>query len=103
MLMILNIQKSNILDFLAILRDIFAQEPPVISRQQQNAPPRPQVTQAPPPVPPLPPGIGRPISTSSNLTEQARAPPPPPKPTINRSEPIHAGPPRRESGPPLPP
>ncbi|PQE25678.1 UEV domain-containing protein [Rutstroemia sp. NJR-2017a BBW] len=47
--------KSNILDFLAILRDVFAKEPPVISRQPQNAPPRPQSAAIPPPIPPLPP------------------------------------------------
>ncbi|GKT50888.1 twinfilin [Colletotrichum spaethianum] len=55
--------KSTILDFLAILRDIFAKEPPVIARQpgqQQPPPPTPPPGlqphgQMPPPVPPLPP------------------------------------------------
>ncbi|KAJ1299704.1 hypothetical protein OPQ81_005030 [Rhizoctonia solani] len=53
--------KSNIRDFLVILQDIFAKEPPVIARgqaQQSRPPPPPhaqqQATPTPPPVPPLP-------------------------------------------------
>ncbi|ROV89690.1 hypothetical protein VSDG_08115 [Cytospora chrysosperma] len=48
--------KSNLLDFLAILRDIFAKEPPVIARGQAQRPPstQPQATPTPPPIPPLP-------------------------------------------------
>ncbi|TVY45604.1 Tumor susceptibility protein 101 protein [Lachnellula occidentalis] len=93
--------KSNILDFLAILRDVFANEPPVISRQQNTAPPRPQSVQAPPPVPPLPPGVGvaRPPSRASSAIEQPQPPPPPPKPTTNTQS-YSAS---RDSGPPLPP
>ncbi|TVY25079.1 Tumor susceptibility gene 101 protein [Lachnellula hyalina] len=95
--------KSNIVDFLAILRDVFANEPPVISRQQNTAPPRPQSAQAPPPIPPLPPGVGvaRPPSGASSVIEQP--PPPPPKPVSNSQPYSSAGPSRRDSGPPLPP
>ncbi|KAH6713015.1 UEV domain-containing protein [Leptodontidium sp. MPI-SDFR-AT-0119] len=97
--------KSNILDFLAILRDIFAKEPPVVSRQQQNAPLRPQPSQAPPPVPPPPPGLARPTSRSpvTSLNGQSGPPAPPPKPTSNAQQYSAAGPSRRDSGPPLPP
>ncbi|CZR53033.1 related to component of actin cortical patches LAS17 [Phialocephala subalpina] len=94
--------KSNVLDFLAILREIFAKEPPVISRQQQA--PRPQQAPVPPPIPPLPPGVGRPVSQSPTQTnEPARPPPPPPKPNNNPQQYSAAGPSRRNSGPPLPP
>ncbi|RDL39128.1 UBC-like protein [Venustampulla echinocandica] len=98
--------KSNILDFLAILRDIFAKEPPVVARQQQNAPrPQPSPAPAPPPVPPLPPGIGRPQSGALNQNEQPQPPPPPPppKPTAIPPSSTARSPPSRESGPPLPP
>ncbi|KAG4026070.1 hypothetical protein MFRU_045g00150 [Monilinia fructicola] len=91
--------KSNVLDFLAILRDVFAKEPPVISRQQQNAPPRP------PPIPPLPPNVGRSIPSPASprpLTND-RPPPPPPKPTNNTVPYSSPGPSRRGNELPLPP
>ncbi|KAG9234322.1 ESCRT-I component [Amylocarpus encephaloides] len=94
--------KSNVLDFLAILRDIFAKEPPVISRQQ-SAPPQPQPAVAPPPVPPPPPGVGRLPSIVPNSNEEIRPPPPPPKPNANAQSYSAASPSRREGGPPLPP
>ncbi|PMD66167.1 UEV-domain-containing protein [Hyaloscypha bicolor E] len=97
--------RSNIMDFLAILRDIFGREPPVISRQQQNAP-RPQPAVIPPPVPPLPPGVGvaRTSSPIPSHTErpQSQPPPPPPKP-INNPHTYSPSGPSRDSGPPLPP
>ncbi|KAH8687206.1 UEV domain-containing protein [Tricladium varicosporioides] len=95
--------KSNIQDFLGILRDIFAKEPPVISRQQQNAPPQPQ--QVPPPIPPLPPSIARPTLRTSIITspESPRPPPPPPKPGASSQSYSLAGPSRTDNGPPLPP
>ncbi|PMD23535.1 UEV-domain-containing protein [Hyaloscypha hepaticicola] len=98
--------RSNILDFLAILRDIFGREPPVISRQQQNGPPRPQPAAVPPPVPPLPPGVGtRTTTISPTVTEKPHAQPPlpPPKPSSDPDPYSPAGPSRRDSGPPLPP
>ncbi|TGO37128.1 hypothetical protein BHYA_0105g00200 [Botrytis hyacinthi] len=97
--------KSNVLDFLAILRDIFAKEPPVISRQQQNATPRPQPTAMPPPIPPLPPNVPRSIPSSASPRPLADdlPPPPPPKP-INHATPYSpSNSPRRDDGPPLPP
>ncbi|RAL58167.1 hypothetical protein DID88_002338 [Monilinia fructigena] len=112
--------KSNVLDFLAILRDVFAKEPPVISRQQQNVPLRPQSTAIPPPIPPLPPNVGRsiPSPASPHPLINDRPPPPPPKPTNNTvpyGSPTPQSPNRQshtpqrssslpyESGPPLPP
>ncbi|KAM5353657.1 hypothetical protein ACJ41O_000307 [Fusarium nematophilum] len=95
--------KSNLQDFLAILSDIFAKEPPVISKQQQARPPPPQVAPTPPPVPPLPPGMGpasRPTTQDPHPAEQPRPPPPPPKGPQSES-PAQAGP--RQTGPPLPP
>ncbi|KAI9055607.1 hypothetical protein LZ554_000552 [Drepanopeziza brunnea f. sp. 'monogermtubi'] len=96
--------KSNILDFMAILREIFAKEPPVVSRQQTI--PRPQPSQTPPPIPPPPPG--RPTSIHSNTPDlSGRAgpppPPPPPKPNSNFQQYSTAGPSGKDSGPPLPP
>ncbi|KAL3422525.1 UEV domain-containing protein [Phlyctema vagabunda] len=88
--------KSNLLDFLVILREVFAKEPPVIARQQQNAPPRP----TPPPVPP-PPSMERPHGMTSP-TNIAQPPPPPPKPN-QTSQSYSPGPSRRDTGPPLPP
>ncbi|ESZ92268.1 hypothetical protein SBOR_7357 [Sclerotinia borealis F-4128] len=97
--------KSNVLDFLAILRDIFAKEPPVISRQQQNAPPRPQPIAIPPPIPPLPPNVVRSIPSPAPPRPSAdeRPPPPPPKPTNNDVPYSPPGSSRRDNGPPLPP
>ncbi|CZS96102.1 related to component of actin cortical patches LAS17 [Rhynchosporium agropyri] len=90
--------KSNILDFLAILREVFAKEPPVVSRQQQNPPPRPQ-SQAPPPIPPPPPGSVR----SASISSLNGPPPPPPKPGSNAQQSPVGEPSRQDSGPPLPP
>ncbi|KAI3322598.1 UEV-domain-containing protein [Xylariaceae sp. AK1471] len=96
--------KSTILDFLAILRDIFAKEPPVISRQQlRPAQQQPTTSQTPPPVPPLPPTIARPSPqpTQSPHTNDPRPPPPPPKgsdlPQVVPSPTVRA------DGPSLPP
>ncbi|KAF2182058.1 UEV-domain-containing protein [Zopfia rhizophila CBS 207.26] len=76
--------KSTIFDFLAVLRGVFAKEPPARSKQQQyNAPSQP----APPPVPPTPAEWRRstqstPVASSSpHPASQAPIPPPkPPKP-----------------------
>ncbi|KAI9802664.1 MAG: hypothetical protein M1825_002686 [Sarcosagium campestre] len=79
--------KSNILDFLSVLRDVFAKEPPVVSRQQSQRPPEPRqsIEAPPPPIPPLPPELGRNPSQSSHsplpsIPQSAPPPPPPPKP-----------------------
>ncbi|KAJ4418344.1 Suppressor protein stp22 of temperature-sensitive alpha-factor receptor and arginine permease [Gnomoniopsis sp. IMI 355080] len=91
--------KSNILDFLAILRDIFAKEPPVIARGAAQRPPpvHPQATPTPPPVPPLPQELSARPSSSVHSTPapNGHPPPPPPKP--------HQQSPRADGAPPLPP
>ncbi|KAB5539315.1 ESCRT-I component [Coniochaeta sp. 2T2.1] len=98
--------KSTILDFLAILRDIFAKEPPVIARQPakpQAAGPLPTAT--PPPLPPLPSELAsRPASSiqSPPHDDPSRPPPPPPKPGLQSSYyPGTAAP--GPNGPPMPP
>ncbi|KAL3466145.1 UEV domain-containing protein [Aspergillus heterothallicus] len=78
-------ERSSLLDFLTILQDVFAKEPPVKYKQQQ---PIPQQVQAPPPRPPLPPELAHTSThspspqTPATLPPQtaSRAPPPPPKP-----------------------
>ncbi|CAG8888776.1 unnamed protein product [Penicillium egyptiacum] len=71
--------RSTIADLLSILQDIFAKEPPVRYRQQVPHP-QPEVAQTPPPLPPLPPGVGSPrqIQPLSPPTTQSQIPPPPP-------------------------
>ncbi|EGX90335.1 tumor susceptibility protein [Cordyceps militaris CM01] len=109
--------KSTLQDFLAILADIFAKEPPVVARQQRlTAQPPSRQAEAPPPVPPLPVEMAaRPAKPTSS--EQARPPIPPKSPQDSRSA---SGPPqpalpptsppvsqrqpsRYDSAPPLPP
>ncbi|OAF59993.1 hypothetical protein VC83_03141 [Pseudogymnoascus destructans] len=97
--------KSNILDFLAILRDVFAKEPPVVSRQSQSTPvasPRP----IPPPVPPLPPDMTKSPIPHQNAGGAPQPPPPPPKqhePIVQRPQAQPQPPQTVNSGPPLPP
>ncbi|KAF4436344.1 hypothetical protein FACUT_6508 [Fusarium acutatum] len=94
--------KSNLRDFLNILTDIFAKEPPVVARQPQARPPPAQANPTPPPVPPLPPGMGstsRPATQDPHPSEQPRPPPPPPKGPQTTS-PAQT---QSQNGPPLPP
>ncbi|KAF2005744.1 UEV-domain-containing protein [Amniculicola lignicola CBS 123094] len=108
--------KSTIFDFLAVLRGVFAKEPPVRSKQQQqghqyNAPAR----QAPPPLPPTPAewrrsnlqDAGASSSSSPDPSSQAPAPPPkPPKPYETATPTPQAPHPpqeRYQKPPPLPP
>ncbi|KAK4168409.1 ESCRT-I component [Cladorrhinum sp. PSN259] len=100
--------KSSILDFIAILRDVFAKEPPVVARQQ-GIPPPPQQSQSPtpPPVPPLPADLApRPASQVQTPVPDsaARPPPPPPKPGVSVDSRQHISPPplSQQSGPPVP-
>ncbi|GCB19753.1 tumor susceptibility gene 101 protein [Aspergillus awamori] len=111
-------ERSSLIDFLMILREVFAKEPPVRYKQQQPVQPRPpppaQVQAQAPPLPPLPPeldtSINRPSPTHSapNASPQVPAqvpPPPPPKPG-QTPEPQPQGTPssgRYSSPPPLPP
>ncbi|KAK0744627.1 UEV domain-containing protein [Apiosordaria backusii] len=101
--------KSSILDFLAILRDVFGKEPPVVARQPGGPPPPPAQqlqTASPPPVPPLPPDLApRPASQIPPHSPEnaARPPPPPPKPgmPVDPRQPVQGSP--RPAGPPVPP
>ncbi|KAH8128892.1 UEV-domain-containing protein [Trichoderma asperelloides] len=117
------IQKSSLNDFLSVLSDVFAKEPPVISRQQsrpgvQSPPP----AQMPPPVTPHPPELpatSAPSPGGPYTNQETRPPPPPPKPHQDTrspppisshsqlSSPSPASstgiPSRYESAPPLPP
>ncbi|KAK8076491.1 ubiquitin-binding ESCRT-I subunit protein STP22 [Apiospora phragmitis] len=99
-----DMQKSSILDFLAILRDVFAKEPPVIARQQQPRPPQPEQSTAmpPPPIPPLPAELSRTPVHRQPPAVGDRPPPPPPKgsdaPQVVPGQAINAA-----DGPPLPP
>ncbi|EFQ28416.1 UEV domain-containing protein [Colletotrichum graminicola] len=106
--------KSTILDFVAILRDIFAKEPPVIARQpgQQQppppaAPPSQSRDQIPPPLPPLPPDLAhRPASRPPTQISTGSPRPPPPPPKTSGPEPPYRSPPPpidARHGPPLPP
>ncbi|KAL2022256.1 hypothetical protein VTK56DRAFT_5866 [Thermocarpiscus australiensis] len=99
--------KSTILDFLAILRDVFAKEPPVVARQQTRPPPPQQHTPTPPPVPPLPPDLSpRPASQAqSPAPEEVPKPPqPPPKPGIpSRPQQQPFPTPSQTAGSPAPP
>ncbi|OAX78403.1 hypothetical protein ACJ72_07289 [Emergomyces africanus] len=74
--------RSTIVDFLYILRDVFAKEPPVISKQQQNMQHMPaQHIATPPAVPPLPRELAQTASPSPPHAQQSQAPPQlPPKP-----------------------
>ncbi|KAK3316945.1 ESCRT-I component [Apodospora peruviana] len=100
--------KSSILDFLAILRDVFAKEPPVIASQPGRPPPLQQQTPAPtpPPVPPLPPDLApRPSSQIQTPAhgDAPRPPPPPPKPGARAELQQPSPAPSQSAGPPLPP
>ncbi|OCK82584.1 UEV-domain-containing protein [Lepidopterella palustris CBS 459.81] len=75
--------KSTIFDFLAVLRGVFAKEPPVRSKQQtQYSPPSSQP--APPPVPPTPEEWRKSMQPSPAASpapvRQPQPPPRPPKP-----------------------
>ncbi|KAI9792697.1 MAG: hypothetical protein M1816_001796 [Peltula sp. TS41687] len=83
--------KSNLVDLLSVLQDVFAKEPPVVAQQQQQQQHRRSMTTAtiplttnptPPPIPPLPPEFDS-YSTqrSQSVSGQPTPPPPPPKPS----------------------
>ncbi|KAI5194449.1 UEV-domain-containing protein [Aureobasidium subglaciale] len=82
-------QRPSIIDFLRILQDVFAREPPVVAKPVQQRPPPPPKEQARP--------------TQDHAAERlAGAPPPrPPKPG-EQDHSATAGS-RRNDGPPLPP
>jgi ESCRT-I complex subunit TSG101 len=93
-------QRPNIVDFLRLLQDVFAREPPVVAKPTQQSPSmHPQSPMQRPPPPPK----EQPRPTQSHLAEMpAGAPPPrPPKPGEqgHSATPIQS----RNDGPPLPP
>ncbi|KAJ9373528.1 hypothetical protein DTO282E5_1683 [Paecilomyces variotii] len=89
--------RSSIVDFLTILREVFAKEPPV-KYKQQAAP-------APPPLPPLPRELNPSPSPVAPAPSNPQAPPQlPPKPGRTQTpEQRQPGPDRYKSPPPLPP
>ncbi|KAF1815539.1 UEV-domain-containing protein [Eremomyces bilateralis CBS 781.70] len=101
-------ERSSLMDFLGILRGVFAKEPPVISRQQQQYPPVASSNPPPPPVPPPPAELRQsPVTTAGagpqgSISTPPQPPPKPPKP----GETIQEPPPRSSRygpPPPLPP
>ncbi|GIK01843.1 hypothetical protein Aspvir_005884 [Aspergillus viridinutans] len=106
--------RSNLVDFLMILREVFAKEPPVKYKQPQvpQGPQQAGPTQTPPPLPPLPPELSssthRPSPTPQSAPSQPTGlvpPPPPPKPgqavAAEQPQVPQAG--RYNPPPPLPP
>ncbi|CAI7659649.1 unnamed protein product [Penicillium glandicola] len=97
--------RSTITDLLSILQDVFAKEPPV--RYRQVPQPQPEAAQTPPPLPPLPPGVGpsrqaQPMSPPG--TQSQIPPPPPPKPgAAGEHRPERHPADQYRSPPPLPP
>ncbi|KAI4257896.1 MAG: hypothetical protein L6R42_005406 [Xanthoria sp. 1 TBL-2021] len=84
--------RSSIVELLSILQEVFAREPPVISRQEPAPhPPRSlrQSASIPPPVPPLPPELGRPESVSSQGRSQYQPHPPPRPPKATENDTTH--------------
>ncbi|KAH7313791.1 UEV domain-containing protein [Stachybotrys elegans] len=101
--------KSTLQDFLGVLTDVFAKEPPVVSRQAarppQSTPTQPQ--QTPPPLPPLPPEMASSPVSQARSPPVGAGPPPPPKPPkphqADRADARIGSPASSSSGPPLPP
>ncbi|CEL07661.1 hypothetical protein ASPCAL10817 [Aspergillus calidoustus] len=105
-------ERSTLLDFLSILQDVFAKEPPVKYKQQQ---PIPRQVQAPPPLPPLPPELAHSsthtpspqMPTAHTPQPAAQPPPPPPKPgqqqSVAKWQQSNGQPQQISSPPPLPP
>lgn len=98
-------ETSTILALLPLLQEIFTREPPVIAKQERF-PPTPSVPQGsisiPPPIPPLPPELGRsePNHRQTRLGGQAAPPPRPPKPDDGF---VGQRPHQANGAPPIPP
>ncbi|RKF82314.1 putative escrt-i component [Golovinomyces cichoracearum] len=90
-----NSDKFNFFDLLAVLQEVFAKEPPVISRPHDHTSHRT-----------LPPGTEtrRPVSQLPQKDVQSQPPPPPPKPKskIYTQQSVLSGSHRYDSAPPLP-
>ncbi|KAL8942913.1 MAG: hypothetical protein Q9216_001388 [Gyalolechia sp. 2 TL-2023] len=77
-------ETSSILALLSVLQEVFAREPPVTARQERFPPPQSALERSastPPPIPPLPPELGRsaPDPRQTGSGAQATPPPRPPK------------------------
>ncbi|KAL8836337.1 MAG: hypothetical protein Q9170_002951 [Blastenia crenularia] len=96
--------RSSIEALLPILQDVFAREPPVITRQDRfpQTPPTPQNTSVPPPIPPLPPELEHSESSSSQITFNAQPTPPPRPPKADGSY-VEHHPSPANGAPPVPP
>ncbi|CAK7216122.1 Suppressor protein stp22 of temperature-sensitive alpha-factor receptor and arginine permease [Sporothrix curviconia] len=94
--------KSTIGDFLTILRDVFAKEPPVIARQTPRAQPPPQASSPTPPPQELATSTFSPPNHSQPQQQQQQQQPPPPPPKGN-GQPQHGSANRMPSPPPVPP
>lgn len=94
-------QRSTIQDFVAVLGDVFAKEPPVISREAPRPAQSAQTAPTPPPVPPLPPEMA---PGSPRLPQHSRGEPGPPRPPAKLTDPDAQPrvPSRYESAPQLP-
>ncbi|KAI9734569.1 MAG: hypothetical protein M1834_002170 [Cirrosporium novae-zelandiae] len=84
-------ERSTLIDFLSITQDIFAKEPPVISKQQSLQSQGPsRLNEPPPPLPPLPPELSGPPprmqAREENEDNSGPPPPPPPKPYDSRGQ-----------------
>ncbi|KAF2669792.1 UEV-domain-containing protein, partial [Microthyrium microscopicum] len=110
--------KSSLFDFVTILRDVFAKDPPVMSKQQatqqasiQSVPIQPAAAAdgRPPPVPPPPQEYRQSIPpgpSTSSQREDSGPPPPPPKGGVygNAQNPVSPPPQISQHGPPpIPP
>ncbi|MCJ1483177.1 hypothetical protein MMC06_003344 [Schaereria dolodes] len=100
-------ERPSISELLRILQDVFAREPPVISKQERLPnPPRPPLSEigGAPPVPPLPPELERGASRGQRVASQSSfsegPPPPPPKPFNSR---MFSNPPQENGAPPITP
>ncbi|KPI43473.1 uncharacterized protein AB675_7059 [Cyphellophora attinorum] len=95
--------RSHIVEFLGILSDVFAKEPPVRSRSRPIPPPH-QQSPAPPPRPPLPHEAPPPRPPPPQSPGGGPPPPPPKEPSANGriSSPAQPRPGRYDAPPPLP-
>ncbi|THY55404.1 UEV-domain-containing protein [Aureobasidium pullulans] len=93
-------QRPNIIDFLRLLQDVFAREPPVVARppqQPQHGQPQSPMQRPPPPPKEQP----RPIQSQPVEMPAGNPPPRPPKPGEQNHSASLAQ--HRNDGPPLPP
>ncbi|KAI4273709.1 MAG: hypothetical protein LQ337_004449 [Flavoplaca oasis] len=97
--------RSSVVELLSILQEVFAREPPVISRQETAPHPPtlpPKTASIPPPIPPLPPELGRSESVSSQGRSQDQPYPPPRPPKAAENEIQHRAQ-QANGAPPVPP